>query len=419
MNILLGVCGSISAYKTYDIARGLIKNGHSVRVILTKGAEEFVSTKVFQYLGVEFCYHSQSDFSPENGEKGVLHIDLVKWSDRLVVVPASANTIAKFANGLCNDLLSSVFLALGNTACILFPAMNSNMLTHPATQKNINFLNSMSNLFIHPSDHGELACGDVGPGKLPNVDLIITVIPLIHLVPAAASESDANVITKPRKVLITTGATVAPLDPVRYLTNPSSGLTGFEMAKAFIANGDEVVILHGPNAIKELNYLSNLPNVKLVKVHTTEDMLKEAQQEFPNCDIYISAAAICDIEFKSSNQKIKKSNLDKSLPIQNAPDVLGNMLKSRNKHQVIISFAAETDTSSEVFLEKWQRKPVDLLVGNQVDSGHDSQTGSTKGFGVNDNLYYFIQAGQISSQHYLSKQQLAMSLVNFCNTGNI
>jgi phosphopantothenoylcysteine decarboxylase/phosphopantothenate--cysteine ligase len=419
MNILLGVSGSIAAYKSYDIARGLIKEGHDVRVILTKGAQEFVSTKVFQYLGVKYCYTHHHDFEPVPGQSAVLHIDLVKWADRLAVAPASANTLAKFAAGLCDDLLSSVFLALGNKPCIIFPAMNSKMLTHPATQRNINFLESMQHTYLHPSAHGELACGDIGPGKLPSVEEVITLIALIYFSPIK------NENLEKRKILITTGATVAPLDPVRYLTNPSSGLTGLEIAKAFIANGDEVTILHGPNVIKEFEYLCDIPNVKMIKVHTTLQMLEQAKKHFPQVDVYISAAAICDIEFKSSEKKLKKSKLENSLAIQKSPDVLGSVLKIKNKDQIVISFAAETDTSSSVFLEKWQRKPVNLLVGNQVHSGHSNQDFQSnqeinkKGFGANDNLYFFIQEGSIIDQKDLTKQQLAMSLVNFSNTGMI
>lgn len=408
MNILLAVTGSISAYKSYDIARGLIKDGHKVRVVLTKGAQEFVNIKVYQYLGVELSYSATSDFELSEGEKGVLHIDLVKWADRLVVAPTSANTIAKFANGICNDLLSSIFLALGNKTCILFPAMNTNMLSHPATQRNLQLLQTMPNLYIQPTEYGELACGDTGLGKLPSVELITTIIPLINLAD--------NLVEKKRNILITTGATIAPLDPVRYLTNPSSGLTGLEMAKAFLAQGDNVTILYGPNSIKELEYLKAIPGATLIKVHTTQQMLDQATMYFSQSDIYISAAAICDIEFKESAHKIKKSQLESALAIQSAPDVLGTMIQNKKSNQLVISFAAETNTRNEIFLEKWKRKPVSLLIGNPVNSGHTSEQ---LGFGKNSNKYFFIQEGKVTLEQNISKKELAQRIVSFSNTGKL
>jgi phosphopantothenoylcysteine decarboxylase/phosphopantothenate--cysteine ligase len=399
MNIVIAVTGSIAAYKSYDIVRGLVKEGHQVKVITSKGALEFIQPKTFQYLGAETVYGAMDDFELSPGEKGVRHVDLVKWLDQLVIVPASANTLAKIANGFCDDLLSSVFLALGNKPCTIFPAMNTNMLNHPATQKNLTFLENMKNIFIHPTESGELACGDVGAGKLPAVELITTVIPLL-----------GKQKSKPRKVVITTGATIAPLDPVRYLTNPSTGLTGLELAKSFIANGDNVTLIHGVNVVADIYFLQHLPGVKLIEAKTTQQMLTVAQEQFKDADLYISAAAISDIEFDHADDKIKKSQLDTSLKIKKAPDVLGNILNQKQENQIVISFAAETDVNESTFKEKWERKKVSLLVGNEVHSGHNSEQ---KGFGAPSNHYYFVQEGKITMDKHLSKQELAKEIVNF------
>lgn len=397
MNILLAVTGSISAYRALDICRSLTKNSHSVKVILTKGATEFVKPEVFKYLGAEAIFSFADDFNTHVYESNnkVLHIDLVKWCDRLVIAPASANTIAKLANGICDDLLSSIFLAIGIKPVLIFPAMNSNMLEHPMTQANLQKLQSLNNIFIHPTESGELACGDEGFGKLPKPELIAEVIPLI------------NLSTPKRTVLITTGATISPLDPVRYITNPSSGTTGYEFAKSYLANGDKVILVCGHNTTTQIENLRHLPNMIILQTNTTRQMQEAVLEHFETSDIYISSAALSDLEFEVSEKKLKKSDLNQSLSFQTAPDVLKSVLE-RKKHQIVIGFAAETDTSESIFKEKWNRKPVDLLIGNLVNSGASS---SKIGFGQDRNEYFFIKEGNIISKAVLTKSQLADKIV--------
>jgi phosphopantothenoylcysteine decarboxylase/phosphopantothenate--cysteine ligase len=400
MKILLGVSGSISAYKALDICRGFVKEGHEVKVILTKGAEEFVHFKTFHYLGAKNVYRSHDDFTiSESSNSPVLHIDLVKWCDRLIIAPASANTIAKLANGFCDDLLSSVFLALGHKTCVVFPAMNTNMLSHPNSNKNLESLKALSNIFIHPTESGELACGDVGLGKLPGVETIIDIAPLIFLQPPKKS------------VMITTGATIAPLDPVRYLTNPSTGLTGYELAKVYLAKGFKVILVHGHHPHKNIMQIKHHPHLTLVEAKTTQQMLEKVDEHFDSVDTYISTAAMSDLSFDFQDHKVKKSDFDPILKVHKAPDVLATMLQKK-KNQKIVGFAAETDCSEKVFLEKWNRKPVDLLIGNPVNNGIN---GKENGFGVDQNEYYFITNGKVQTVEHLSKQALAYKIMETIN----
>ena len=393
MNILLAVTGSISAYRALDICRSLTKDNHCVRVMVTRGACEFLNPNAFKYLGAEFVYSHSDDFNTNaySKENKVLHIDLVKWCERLVIAPASANTIAKLSAGLCDDLISSVFLALGDKPCIIFPAMNTNMLSHPLTQRNLNTLEKLPNIFIHPTDSGVLACGDEGLGKLPKPEMISEIIPLISF-----NKSE-------RTILITAGATMSPMDPIRYVTNPSSGLTGYELAKSFLKAGDKVILICGHEVTEKINYLTHLPNIELQYAPTTREMEKIVLENFDKSQVYISCAALSDIEFEVNAGKLKKDQLADSLKINRAPDILANVLSKRT-HQKIVGFAAETNTDPNIFKEKWDRKKVDLLIGNKVNSG---ATEAKQGFGQNQNEYFFIKEGVIKEQKVLTKTQLA------------
>lgn len=398
MNILLAVTGSISAYKALDICRGLTKSGYKVRVITSKGADEFINSNTFHYLGAEQVYSRDDDFNLKqyDDQMNVLHIDLVKWMDKLIIAPTSANTIAKLANGFCDDLLSCVFLALGAKSCIIFPAMNTQMLEHPMTQTNLTKLRTLENVFVHPTLSGELACGDVGVGKLAPVEQILDVI-------------EAHSFSSNKKtVLITTGATISPLDPIRYITNPSSGKTGYEFAKKYLAKGYKVILICGYNTIHAIENLRELPAIKIKTANTTQEMKEVVHKYFASSDIYISTAAISDIEFRQSEHKLKKNKLENILKFNAAPDILASVLEKRKK-QIIVGFAAETSDNEDIFLEKWNRKPVDLLVGNIVNSGARSN-GKGLGFNKDSNKYYFIKNGKVIHTQELTKAELALTV---------
>lgn len=401
MRILLGVSGSISAYKALDIARGLFKNGHEVKVILTNGALKFVIPEVFTYLGVQDVYKSQDDFSHKN----VLHIDLARWCDVFVVAPASANTLSRLAQGRADDLLSSVFLALEpHKNTLLFPAMNSVMLAHPFTQANlddIKKLKTLNNLFISPTDAGILACEEVGLGKLPSVDEIIEMVPAM-----------VKPLTSPNQktILATTGATIVPLDPVRYLTNSSSGITGFYLAEAALQEGHKVIMVAGAHSTSKLNLFSKHPNFKLIRAKTVEDMKNAVLAELPNADLYISSAAISDIEFDVADEKIKKDTMGDSLKIKKACDILKTVLQQKPAKLKVVGFAAETDPSDAVLHAKMQSKPVDLLVGTKVHNGLTKDQQVT-GFNADFAEYRLLSKKGFTFEGILTKRELAYKIL--------
>lgn len=402
MNILLGITGSIASYKSYDVARGLIKNGHSVKVVFTSGALEFIKPETFRYLGVEAVFLPNDDFVPNNLSSGatVLHIELVKWADKLVIAPASANTISRLATGITNDLLSSVFLAFEKKSILIFPAMNTLMWENERIRDHIQLLSQKFNIGIVNPASGLLACGDVGAGKFPEVNAVVDLI-----------ESFTPEAKKNKRIIITAGATASPVDPVRYITNPSSGRMGLSIAKAFLANGYGVTILAGHQCTAEVeNYLGH-PNFKLIRTPTTALMRDAAVKEFPQCDLYISTGAIADIEFDPAENKLKKETMGTSLAFKQAADILKEILTLR-KHQKIVSFAAETEPTREVFMEKMNRKPVDLMIGNKVANGLIGSA-EVEGFQKSSGEYFFVQNDSIKGPQKLSKYQIGEKLVSW------
>ncbi len=400
MNILLGITGSIACYKSFDVARQLVKNGHKVKVLLTRGALEFIKPDTFRYLGVEAVYLPTDDFRPGHLSKDstVLHIELVKWADKLAIAPASANTISRLASGITNDLLTSVFLALGKKPVLIFPAMNTEMWANERIQEHKKKLESLSHVGLINPASGLLACGDIGAGKFPDVGAVVDLI-----------ETFDPTHKKSKKVVITAGATASPLDPVRYLTNPSSGKMGMSVAKAFLASGYEVTVLAGHQCLHEIENLKGHPNFKLIKTPTTALMKEAALRTFPDSDLYISTGAIADIEFDPANIKLKKETMGPSLPFKQAADILKEILMIK-KDQKIISFAAETETTEAVFMEKMKRKPVDLMIGNKVSNGLIGGP-EIQGFQKSSGEYYFVETHSISSPVKLSKIELGQRLV--------
>lgn len=397
MKILLSVCGSISAYKSLDITRGLVNKGHQVKVILTKGALKFVVPEVFTYLGALEVYKDDDDFKNKN----VLHVELARWCETLVIAPLSANTLSRLTRGEASDLLTSVFLALEPEKAIsVFPAMNSLMLSHPFTQENLAQLvklKILNNVFVSPTNAGVLACNEVGDGKLPTVEEILELVPVLK---APFNNEQA------KKIVISTGATIAPLDPVRFLTNSSSGITGFYLALAALKRGHSVSVVAGLNACAELNLLLKHPQYKLIRVVTVNEMSSAVHAEIKNADAYLSAAAISDIEFDVSGEKIKKENMSDSLKIKKAADILKSVIEAKLPALKIVGFAAETDLSDAVLTRKFQSKPVDLLVGTKVNNGLVGDA-EPSGFNLNHAIYRFMEKGQFTKERSLSKSELA------------
>lgn len=402
MNILLGITGSIASYKSFDVARQLVKNGHAVKVILTNGALEFIKPETFRYIGVEAVYLPTDDFLPANLSKGstVLHIELVKWADKLIVAPASANTISRMATGITNDLLTSVFLAFGQKPVLIFPAMNTEMWKNERIQEHRQKLESLNHVGIINPVSGLLACGDIGAGKFPEVSSVVDLI-----------EAYNPLLRKNKKVIITAGATASPLDPVRYITNPSSGKMGISVAKAFLAAGYQVVVLAGHQCTSEVENLRGHPLFSLMKTPTTQLMKEAAVKIFPDADLYISTGAIADIEFDPVNIKLKKETMGSVLPFRQAADILKEILSLR-KNQKVVSFAAETETTKEVFMEKMNRKPVDLMIGNKVSNGLIGDP-EVQGFQKASGEFFFVTMDAIKGPVPLSKFELGQKLVQW------
>ncbi|MBI2518791.1 MAG: bifunctional phosphopantothenoylcysteine decarboxylase/phosphopantothenate--cysteine ligase CoaBC [Bdellovibrio sp.] len=408
-NILIGVTGSVAAYRILDVTRGLVKAGHKIRIILTKGGLEFVRPEVFKYLGAEAVYGPQDDFKSQSSQDlpgPVLHINLAKWADRIVLAPLSANTLAKVAHGMADDLLCSVVLARRQgTPLLLYPAMNVLMWNNPIVQENCQHLQKCSDVFLHPPMEGELVCGDEGQGKLPSVETLLDTIPFA---------TPASLINKPG-ILISTGATVVPLDPVRFLTNPSSGITGLFLAQEAHRQGHPITILHGRYSTERIKNLRHLPGVKLHSLDTPNDFLNSVETLWPKHAIYISAAAIGDILFKETwAGKLKKSSLPENLTIMQAPDVLARALQMKGPKQHLIGFAAETDLTENVLREKYHKKPVDLLIGTKVHNGQ-IQNNQNSGFKTDHAEYCFFENGQITFQGALHKTALAQEILNKVN----
>ncbi len=403
MKYLIGISGSIACYKSIDVARQLVKSGHEVKVILTQGALEFLKPEIFRYLGIEAVYLPTDDFDPKNLSKNstVLHIELVKWADKLIVAPASANTIGRLAMGITNDLLTSVFLAFGNRPTLIFPAMNTQMWQNERVQEHIQKLSTLPQVGIINPVSGLLACGDIGSGKFPEVAAVVDLIETFN------PTKNQN-----KKVIVTAGATAAPLDPVRFLTNPSSGKMGLEVAKAFLQAGYEVTVLAGHQCTPEVDYLLGHPKFKLQKTPTTELMKGAALDLFPKSDLYISTGAIADIEFDVHSAKMKKEAMGSSLPFHQAADILAHILKLKRPTQKVVSFAAETETTEAVFMEKMNRKPVDLMVGNKVGNGLIGET-EVKGFQKDHGEYYFVEPKKIHGPHPLKKKDIGQKLVQW------
>lgn len=403
MKYLLGVTGSIACYKSFDVARLLVKNGHEVKVVLTRGALEFIKPETYRYLGVSEVYLPEDDFKPLLLSKTatVLHIELAKWADKLIIAPLSANTLARLSLGLNNDLLGSLYLAFGKRPILMFPAMNTEMLNQARVQEHLkSFQNSAHVAIINPVA-GLLACGDIGAGKFPDVAAVVDLIE--NLDPTKIEN---------KSVIITAGATVAPLDPVRYLTNPSTGKMGLAVAKAFLRKGYKVTVLAGYECTDEVNYLSGHPRFQLVKTPTTELMKNAALSLFPSADLYISTGAIADIEFDVTSSKIKKENMGTSLSFHQAADILGEILKIKKPNQKVVSFAAETETTEAVFSEKMKRKPVDLMIGNKVSNGLVGP-GMVEGFGVSEGQYYFVKQEKTFGPISLSKKEVGSKLTDW------
>ncbi|HEU4836194.1 MAG TPA: bifunctional phosphopantothenoylcysteine decarboxylase/phosphopantothenate--cysteine ligase CoaBC [Pyrinomonadaceae bacterium] len=360
-SVALGVCGGIAAYKAVEVLRGLQRAGCTVRVAMTKRACEFVQPLTFRALSGSHVI--VDDYAPDNPDP-IAHITFSQTVDLLVVAPATANIIAKFANGVADDFLSSTYLAC--TAPVLIaPAMNTTMWEHPATQRNLEKLRADGVHFVEP-DAGEMACGTIGPGRLSEPERIVQ---------AALEILGRSQVAKDlagERFLITVGATREEIDPVRFISNRSSGKMGFALAEAAMRRGAAVTVVSGVTTVDPP------AGVRVVKALSAEEMLKAVASEAGKASVFIGAAAIADYRpAQRAAQKIKKSNESITLTLERTPDVLSQVAASRANGMLVVGFAAETENVLENAKEKLRSKKLDAIVANDVsraDAGFDTET---------------------------------------------
>ncbi|MBB3110471.1 phosphopantothenoylcysteine decarboxylase/phosphopantothenate--cysteine ligase [Paenibacillus phyllosphaerae] len=380
--ILLGISGGIAAYKAATLCSKLVQAGADVRVIMTESATKFITPLTLQTLSRNPVYIDTFDeFEP----KVVSHINLADSADLVVVAPATANVLAKMATGLADDMLSTTLLA--TTAPVLVaPAMNVHMYVHPAVEQNMNLLAKRGVLFVEPGT-GQLACGYVGKGRLAEPEEIVLAIEQFF---ATARTLEG------KKVVITAGGTIERLDPVRYLTNDSSGKMGFALAETAARQGAEVTLISGRTAAEPA-----IPGIDIVHVESAEDMLGAVLARYETADIVIKSAAVADYRpVTRAANKIKKDGESLVLELERTTDIL-KTLGERKKQQILVGFAAETEQLEHYAMDKLRRKNCDLIVANDV-------TEPGAGFNVDTNVVrIFGEEGLIEQLPLMSKREVA------------
>ncbi len=389
--ILLGITGSIAAYKAGEIIRRLREANADVRVVMTQGATEFVTPLTFQALSGNPVHQHLLD---NDAEAAMGHIELARWADVILVAPASADFISRLCLGRANDLLGALCLA-SHVPLALAPAMNQQMWKDPATQTNVQTLRSRGVLLFGP-DSGEQACGEVGEGRLMQPHALIEALADVFATGSLTGQT----------VLITAGPTQEPLDPVRYLSNHSSGKMGYALATAALEAGAEVILISGPVDNSVLASLSHA--IKTVNVTTAEQMLEQAQAFAHKADILIAAAAVADYRpVLAQTEKIKKSAESMMLQLQRNPDILAT-LKRQSPWLFSVGFAAETENLEQHARQKLKDKGVEMIAANWV--GHAAtETGGT--FGSDNNALKLFWPGGELELGVSSKIRLARELV--------
>ena len=345
--VILGITGGIAAYKMANVASGLRKAGANVHVIMTKNATEFITPLTFETLTNNRCIVDTFD---RNFQYDVAHISLAKAADLILIAPATANVIAKLAHGQADDMLTTTVLA-AKCKKLVAPAMNTAMLENPITQDNLKQLAHYGFGIIQPAV-GLLACKDVGSGKLPEPEVLLDAIAR-----ELAREKDLAGV----HVTVTAGPTQESLDPVRFLTNHSSGKMGYAIAREAMLRGAEVTLISGPVALKPV------PGVKLVPIITAQDMLEAVQAALPQTDILIKAAAVADYRPATvADEKLKKKDGELSIPLERTADILAWVSENRHEGLFVCGFSMETENMLENSRGKLIKKGLDMIVANNL-----------------------------------------------------
>ena len=384
--ILLGVTGGIAAYKAADLASRLTKEGCDVHVILTQNATEFITPLTFETLTGNKCLTSTFD---RNFEWDVKHVSLAKCADAVVIAPATANVIAKLAHGLADDMLTTTVLA-ATCPKLVFPAMNTAMYENPITQDHIECLRRYGFTVAEPAS-GVLACKDVGKGRLPDTDTIVSAI---------AGEISCPHDMKGLHVLVTAGPTCEAIDPVRYITNHSTGKMGYALAEAAQQRGANVTLVSGKTNLKSPD------GVTVVPVTSAQDMYRAVLSISDEYDVIIKTAAVADYRPKQAAQnKIKKSDADMSIPLVRNPDILAELGRRKRDSQFLCGFSMETENLLANSADKLQKKNADMIVANSL-------TTPGAGFGADTNLVSIITREGISQLERMPKAQLAQVILD-------
>ena len=384
--VVLGVTGSIAAYKIANLASSLVKLHADVHVIMTKNATNFINPIAFETLTKNKC---MTDTFDRNFMYNVAHVSIADKADVMLVAPASANIIAKMAHGIADDMLSTTYLAM-KCPVIVSPAMNVNMFTNPVVQRNIKTLEEFG-VTVIPPDNGYLACGYTGAGKMPS-ELVL----LDYILRETPKEKDLA----GKRVLVTAGPTRESIDPVRFITNHSTGKMGYTVARQAMLRGAEVTLVSGPVSIDPP------PFVRVVNVSSAKDMFEAVKVNFADADIIIKTAAVADYTPESTaDEKIKKSDGSLSIQMKRTADILKWLGENKRDGQVLCGFSMETENMLENSRAKLQKKNADLIAANSLrDEG--------SGFGTDTNHLVLIKRDGVTDLPLLSKSDAADRLLD-------
>ena len=384
--VVLGISGSIAAYKMANLASMLIKLGADVHVIMTKNATNFINPITFETLTNHKCLVDTFD---RNFEFHVAHVSLAQSADVILVAPASANIIGKMANGIADDMLSTTVLA-ASCKIIVAPAMNTNMYENKIVQDNIQKLKDYGMEVIEPAS-GRLACAAVGKGKLPDEEILLEYI---------SKEIECEKDLAGKRIIVTAGPTREKLDPVRYITNLSTGKMGYALAKAAMLRGAFVTLISGPVSIKAPSF------VELVEIESARQMCEEVLKRSKEADIIIKAAAVADYTPKTfSDDKIKKSDNDLNIELERTRDILKTIGETKNDHQVLCGFSMETKDMLENSRKKLEKKNCDMIVANNLKV-------EGAGFGTDTNVITIITKSDLKEYELMSKDEASHKVLD-------
>lgn len=385
--VLLGVSGGIAAYKACELARGLVKEGVLVDVVMTENAARFVSPVTFSSLTGREVHTAM--FAGDGALPRYRHLDLARETELAVIAPATANVLGKLANGVADDLLSTTVLAL-KCPLIICPAMNTRMWTNPVVERNVRELKGFGYHFVDPAE-GELACGEVGAGRLAPVDDI-----LFRTLELLSQSQDLDGFN----ILITAGATREALDPVRFISNPATGKMGFALAEAARLRGAKVALISGPTSLVPPT------GVRFHRVTTAVEMMEAVERSYGDCHIFVSAAAVSDFTpVRKSEDKIKKAGSELQVELKSTPDIL-HLVSERKGRRIHVGFALETRDLERNAQGKLEEKDLDLIVANDPNV-------EGAGFAVDTNVVTMIdRGGTVERYPKLAKRTLAYLIID-------